>query len=110
VRHAVDEHVRKLAAVFDAANARRMPIILHMRTMNPAYGQRDAEIFISEVLAKAPDVPVQIAHLAGWGGYGPETDAALSVFAKALSSGDPRVSKVLFDLSLVTGGSELNRT
>jgi predicted TIM-barrel fold metal-dependent hydrolase len=104
------EHVRKLAAVFEAANARRMPIILHMRTMNPAYGQRDAEIFISEVLAKAPDVPVQIAHLAGWGGYGPETDAALAVFANASTSGDPRVSKVLFDLSHVTGGSAATTT
>lgn len=99
------EHVRKLAAVFEAANARSMPIILHMRTMNPAYGARDAEIFISEVLAKAPDVPVQIAHLAGWGGYSSETDAALAVFAKAVTSGDPRVSKVLFDLSQVTGGT-----
>jgi predicted TIM-barrel fold metal-dependent hydrolase len=99
------EHVRKLASVFEAANARRMPVIIHMRTMNPDYGQRDAEIFISQVLAKAPDVPVQIAHLAGWGGYGPETDAALSVFANAFASHDPRVSRVLFDLSQVTGGS-----
>jgi hypothetical protein len=57
------------------------------------------------VLAKAPDVPVQIAHLAGWGGYGPETDAALAVFTRAFASGDPRVSKVLFDLSAVTGAS-----
>ena len=99
------DHVRKLAAVFEAANTNRMPIIIHMRTMNPDYGERDAEIFVSEVLVKAPDVPVQIAHLAGWGGYGPETDAALSVFAKAFASGDPRVSKILFDLSQVTGGS-----
>ena len=99
------QQVSRLAAVFEAANARRMPIIIHMRTMNPDYGQRDAEIFIAEVLAKAPDIPIQIAHLAGWGGYGPETDAALSVFAKAFASGDPRVSKVLFDLSQVTGAS-----
>lgn len=99
------QHVSKLASVFEAANTRRMPIIIHMRTMTPDYGQRDAEIFIGQVLAKAPDVPVQIAHLAGWGGYGLETDAALSVFAKAFSSGDPRVSRVLFDVSQVTGAS-----
>jgi predicted TIM-barrel fold metal-dependent hydrolase len=99
------QQVSKLAAVFGAANARRMPIIIHLRTMNPEYGQRDAEIFIDQVLAKAPDVPVQIAHLAGWGGYGPETDAALSVFAKAFASGDPRVSRVMFDLSAITGAS-----
>ena len=35
--------------------------------MNPKYRRRDAEVFLSEVLTKAPDVPIQIAHLAGWG-------------------------------------------
>ncbi len=95
------DHVRKLAAVFAAANARRFPIIVHMRTMNPDYGRRDAEIFINEVLTQAPDVPLQIAHLSGWGGYGPETDSSLAVFAEAFASGDARVSKVYFDLSAV---------
>jgi predicted TIM-barrel fold metal-dependent hydrolase len=99
------EHVRRLAAVFAAANARRFPIVIHIRTMNPEYGRRDAEIFLSQVLPKAPDVPIQIAHLAGWGGYGAETDAALSVFAEAFASGDRRVSNVYFDLSQVTAVS-----
>jgi predicted TIM-barrel fold metal-dependent hydrolase len=97
------DHVRRLAAVFEAANAHRLPIVVHMRTMNPEYGRRDAEVFLREVLAKAPDVPVQIAHLTGWGGYGPETDSALQVFAEAFASGDPRVSKVYFDLSQISG-------
>jgi predicted TIM-barrel fold metal-dependent hydrolase len=70
-----------------------------MRTMNPAYGRRDAELFLNEVLGKAPDVPVQIAHMAGWGGYGPETDEALSAFADAFMAGDRRVANVYFDLS-----------
>jgi len=99
------DHVRRLAAVFQAANARRLPIVIHLRTMNPEYGRRDAEIFLSEVLTKAPDVPVQVAHLAGWGGYGAETDAALSVFAEAFASRDPRVSNLYFDLSQVTAVS-----
>jgi predicted TIM-barrel fold metal-dependent hydrolase len=99
------EHVRRLAAVFATANARRFPIVVHMRTMNPEYGRRDAEIFLSQVLPKAPDVPIQIAHLAGWGGYGAETDAALSVFAEAFASGDRRVTNVYFDLSGLTGVS-----
>jgi predicted TIM-barrel fold metal-dependent hydrolase len=73
--------------------------------MNPEYGRRDAEIFLSQVLPKAPDVPIQIAHLAGWGGYGAETDAALSVFAEAFASGDRRVTNVYFDLSGLTGVS-----
>jgi predicted TIM-barrel fold metal-dependent hydrolase len=93
------DHVDRLGAVFTAANAARFPIVIHMRTMNPAYGRRDAEIFLADVLVKAPDVPVQIAHMAGWGGYGPETDEALSVFADAFTSRDARVAKVYFDLS-----------
>ena len=73
--------------------------------MNPEYGRRDAEIFLSQVLPKATDVPIQIAHLAGWGGYPAETDAALSVFAEAFASGDRRVTNVYFDLSALTGVS-----
>lgn len=96
------KHVRKLAAIFAAANARQIPIVIHMRTMNPEYGRRDAEIFLSQVMTRAPDVPVQIAHLAGWGGYPAATDAALSVFAEAFASGDSRVKNVYFDLSALT--------
>ena len=96
------EHVRRLASVFQAANARGLPIVVHLRTMNPEYGRRDAELFLTRVMTAAPDIPVQVAHLAGWGGYGPETDAALSVFAEAIASGDRRASNLYFDLSQVT--------
>ena len=42
---------------------------------------------------------VQIAHLAGGGGYDdPETDAALSVFVKAIERKDPRMKNVYFDV------------
>ena len=47
----------------------------------PVRALLEAEGF--DVLGEAADVPVQIAHAAGWGGYGPETDAALAVFADA---------------------------
>ena len=93
------EHVGRLRAVFRAANARRFPIVVHMRAMNPAYGRLDAEIFLRDVLADAPDIPVQIAHLAGWGGYGDETDQALAVFAEAVASSDRRTANLYFDLS-----------
>jgi predicted TIM-barrel fold metal-dependent hydrolase len=99
------EHVRRLASVFQAANAQRLPIVIHLRTMNPEYGRRDAELFLSQVMTTAPDIPVQVAHLTGWGEYGAETDAALSVFAEAFASGDRRVSHVYFDLSQVTAVS-----
>lgn len=41
------EHVAHLRAVFRVANARRFPIVVHMRTLNPAYGRRDAEVFLN---------------------------------------------------------------
>ena len=93
------DHVGRLQRVFRAANARRAPIVVHIRTLHRAYGRTDAEIFLRDVLGEAPDVPVQIAHAAGWGGYGPETDAALAVFADAAARSDPRMANVYFDLS-----------
>jgi predicted TIM-barrel fold metal-dependent hydrolase len=95
------EHVERLRSVFRMANARRFPIVVHMRTLDPTYGQRDAEVFLDDLLAEAPDIPVQIAHLAGWGGYGPETDRALAVFADAIAAGDPRTRNLYFDISAV---------
>jgi uncharacterized protein len=95
------QHVERLRAVFRLANSRRVPIVAHIRTLDPTYGRRDAEIFLREVLAEAPDIPVQIAHMAGWGGYGDETDAALGVFAEAIASGDRRTANLYFDLSQV---------
>jgi predicted TIM-barrel fold metal-dependent hydrolase len=95
------EHVERLRAVFRLANASRFPIVAHIRTLNPEYGQRDAGIFLREILPEAPDIPVQLAHLAGWAGYGPETDAALAVFAEAIAAGDRRTANLYFDLSAV---------
>ena len=83
------------------ANAQRFPIVVHMRTLDPTYGERDAEVFLRDLLAAAPDVPVQGAHLAGWGGYGPETDRALAVFADAIAAGDRRTTNLYFDISQV---------
>jgi hypothetical protein len=45
-------------------------------------------------------VVVQIAHLAGGGGYDdPATDAALQVFVEAIGRRDPRMKNVYFDVS-----------
>ena len=50
----------------------------------------------------APDVPIQIAHLAGAGGYDdPLVDQALSVFVDAIEKGDPRAKRLYFDVTSV---------
>jgi predicted TIM-barrel fold metal-dependent hydrolase len=93
------DHIDRLRRLVRAANARRFPLVVHLRTLEKGYGRRDAGIFLQEILAEAPDVPVQIAHLAGWGGWGPETEQALGVFAEAIAAGDRRAANVYFDLT-----------
>lgn len=64
------------------------------------YDREEARIFLDSILPSAPDVVVQIAHLAGSGGYGaPATDAALSILAEAVEKKDPRAARLYFDVS-----------
>ena len=57
---------------------------------------------MGQVLLEAPDVTVQIAHLAGGGGYHDATDEALSVFVEAIERKDPRMKNVYFDACGIT--------
>jgi predicted TIM-barrel fold metal-dependent hydrolase len=94
-----------LRRVFRAANTHGMAIVVHLRTQRPnPYGAPQALTFLDEVLTAAPDVPVQIAHLAGGGGYGDAPmDAALDVFMAAIGRQDPRVKNLWFDIALIAG-------
>ena len=97
-------NVALVKKVFEAANGYRMPIVVHMHTSidkHRKYGAHEARVFLDELLPAAPDVPVQIAHLAGSGGYDYATDAALGVFAHAIRRHDARMKKVWFDAAVV---------
>ena len=66
------------------------------------YGRDEAAIFFNEILPAAPDVAVQIAHLAGAGGYEvPAGDQALQVFVDAIARKDPRAQRLWFDVTTV---------
>lgn len=95
------DHVASLERVFELLEALDLGAVVHVRTRNPDYGARDAETFIDEVLGPHPDVAVQIAHVAGWGGYDEATDAALGAFARAFQGGRLDPSRVTFDLGAV---------
>jgi len=98
------ENVAQVRKIFEAANRHRMAIVVHMRTsldMGRRYGADAANVFLNELLPAAPDVPVQIAHLAGSGGYPAATDSALRVFTDAIARGDPRMRNVWFDVTTV---------
>lgn len=93
------EHVKHLRKVFCAANANRMPIVAHVWT-GRAYGQEDAQVFLKEVLPAAPDISIQIAHLAGAGpGLDSGSQKALDVFVGAISAADPRTRNLYFDVT-----------
>ena len=99
------QHVEQVRRVFSAANGYRWPIVVHMRATiseKLPYGRDEALIFLNEMLPGAPDVPVQIAHMAGAGGYDdPLVDQALAVFVEAIKRGDPRTKRLWFDAATV---------
>jgi uncharacterized protein len=99
------DHIARVRKVFAAANQHRMAIAVHMRasiSRKLSYGRDEARIFLSELVPAAPDVPIQIAHLAGAGGYDdPLVDQALSVFVEAIAKDDPRAKPLYFDVTSV---------
>jgi predicted TIM-barrel fold metal-dependent hydrolase len=104
------QHVEQLAKVFRAANTHHMAIVIHVRasiSRKRPYGARQAQIFLDQLLPQAPDVVVQVAHLAGTGpGYqDPPADSAMAVLAAAVQRGDPRTKNLWFDVATVVDTS-----
>jgi predicted TIM-barrel fold metal-dependent hydrolase len=96
------EEVRKLQDVFREANRLRMPILIHLHPYDEKWDARhDTQTFIEQILPLAPDIPVQIAHLAGWGGYDRSADAALSTFAEKCAPPATVCNRLYFDISAV---------
>ena len=98
------ENVAQVRKVFAAANDYGMAIVVHMRTSidnQRRYGADQARVFLNELLPAAPRIPIQIAHLAGAGGYEPAVAAALGVFVDAIGHQDGRMKNVLFDVTAV---------
>jgi hypothetical protein len=58
---------------------------------------QDAEVFLTKVLPFAPDVVVQVAHLAGSGNFPPNAEQAMKVFEAAIQHHDPRTRNLYFD-------------
>lgn len=100
------EHLDKLKQLFSAANRHGMGLIVHMRAsiaQKRPYGAGQARVFLEQLLPLVPDVPVQLAHMAGTGpGYDdPPSDAAMAVMAQAAAEGDPRTRNLWFDVASV---------
>jgi predicted TIM-barrel fold metal-dependent hydrolase len=99
------DHIERVRRIFQAANGYHMPIVVHMRasiSKGLPYGRDAARVFLSELAPAAPDVPIQIAHLAGGGGYSdPLVDQALQVFVEAIRNHDPHARRLWFDVTTV---------
>jgi len=83
-----------------------MAIVVHLRasiSKNRPYGPAQARVFLDQLLPLAPDIPVQVAHLAGSGpGYAdPAADSVMAVLAEAVAKGDPRTRNLWFDVTSV---------
>jgi uncharacterized protein len=99
-------HVEQLRRVFRAANEHRMAIVVHLRasiSRKRPYGPVQARTFLELLLPAAPDIPVQVAHLAGTGpGYeDPPADRVMAVLAEAVEKRDPRTRRLWFDVTTV---------
>ena len=98
------EHVAKLRRFFEAANANRLAVVAHVRTVGQ-WTPELARIVLEQILPAAPDIPIQIAHMGSAGG---EPDSATAVFADAIVAKDPRVKNLYFDItqSVLPDGSQ----
>jgi uncharacterized protein len=97
-------HVEQLRRVFRAANQHQMAIVVHLRasiSKKRPYGPVQARAFLEDLLPAAPDVVVQVAHLAGSGpGYDdPPADSAMALLAEAVEKKDPRARRLRFDVA-----------
>jgi predicted TIM-barrel fold metal-dependent hydrolase len=91
------EQVARVRRVMEAANHHRLPLIIHVRS-GGTYGREEAGIFLHQIVAAAPDVPVTVAHL--WGGEA-YSESALATYADAVSAGDPAARNLYFDVAEV---------
>ena len=99
------QHVERLRAAFRTAERLGMALVIHARasiSKKRAYGAAQARAFI-ELLAAAPNLLVQVAHLAGSGpGFDdPPAREVLAVLAEAIEKRDPRVRNLWFDVASI---------
>lgn len=91
------EHLEKVAKFFKAANDNRIAIIVHLEP-GRFYGPKEVELFLNRIASQAPDITIQIAHLAG-NGPGISSPEALAAFAEARAANNPRTKNLYFDFA-----------
>jgi predicted TIM-barrel fold metal-dependent hydrolase len=91
--------VEAVRRVFEAASQNHMPIVVHFAPHGVPYGKAFAQTFLDKILPSAPDIPIQIAHLASEGRLNATADSALEVLAAAVAGHDHRAANLWFDVA-----------
>ncbi|MDE3202130.1 MAG: amidohydrolase family protein [Acidobacteriota bacterium] len=93
--------IRALRQVFRRANHLRMPILIHLRSAEKWDARQGIQTFMTQILPLAPDVPVQVAHLGGWGGYDRITDESISTFIEECDAQPKLCRHLYFDIAAI---------
>jgi uncharacterized protein len=91
------EHMEKVARFFKTADGNRIAIIVHLEP-GRFYGPAEVKLFLERIVSAAPNIPIQIAHLAG-NGPGITSPEALAAFAEARAAKDSRTQNLYFDFA-----------
>jgi uncharacterized protein len=93
-------HRRRLSRIFAVVAAQNLPMVIHIG--GGKFDAHDAELFIREILPKAGNSWVQIAHAGGGEpSIGRNNLGVLRTFADHIARHDPATEHVLFDLAYV---------
>ena len=95
------DQIRALRQVFRRADHLRMPILIHLRSAEKWDARHSVQTFMTQVLPLAPDVPVQVAHLGGWGGYDRVTDESISTFIEECDAQPKLCRHLYFDIAAI---------
>jgi predicted TIM-barrel fold metal-dependent hydrolase len=96
------EHLARVRALFAAAAAERMPVMVHLGAAGEGGGDAEAGLLIDSLLVPSAPLELFIAHLGTSGGYTFDTRGVVRRFAEALRSGAKlRRHTLWFDVSAV---------
>lgn len=93
------KHIKKIQDLLELIDNNSMYVMLHGRTRNPEFGEKDIEVLINQIIPHAPNSTWILAHATGWGGYDEPTDITLGMVIEALNSNKLDKSKVYLDIS-----------
>jgi predicted TIM-barrel fold metal-dependent hydrolase len=91
-------HVERVRRLFEMANSLRFSIVVHVANNEGSAEESRANVltFLNKIVAAAPNISIQVAHLWGGGGFSEE---ALAAYADAVSTGNTATRNLFFDIA-----------